>query len=93
MTIKERFSEITIDKIQNEYEGIRTEIGRLSNSDKKYLSLMIEKERYRSYENVLKAILVYSLFEPDEAISVAQTKGVFRYRLYGFSENEDSMLL
>lgn len=87
MTIKERFSEITIDKIQNEYEGIRTEIGRLSNSDKKYLSLMIEKERYRSYENVLKAILVYSLFEPDEAISVAQTKGVFRYRLYGFSEN------
>lgn len=55
----------------------------LSNRDKKYLLNFFTYYKSGIKENILKAIVCFAIWEPDEAINQARKKGVFRYRVFG----------
>lgn len=65
----------------------------LSKTDTKYLSSRIGKFREFSSDALLKYIILFSFWNPDEAIDIARKKGVFRYKVWGFQKNETLYLL
>ncbi|MBE7019805.1 MAG: hypothetical protein E7411_00015 [Ruminococcaceae bacterium] len=67
--------------------------GELSKSDERYFSNKIGKFREISSDTLLKYIILFSFWKPDEAIDIARKKGVFRYKVWGFQKNEALYLL
>jgi hypothetical protein len=84
--------EINIDYSELFFE-IRKDKESLSNPDKKYLIGKLAKYHDSSKNDILKIIVAYSIWEPDEAITEARKKGVFRYKAWGFSDNCAEYLL
>ena len=66
---------------------------KLSNSDVKLLSSCISKFRNNGIEKTLKTILLFCFWSPDEAVEIAKKKGVFRYSVWGMSNNSSLYLL
>lgn len=92
MTIKNVLQQIdtmSIDQITDPefIQGIKSKKNTLSNSDKRLLSKEISDFRKLDSQMILKRILVYSLWCPDEAIEVSRKKGVFRYKAWGLKQN------
>ncbi len=65
----------------------------LSSSDKRVLLKEISSFREFDVQFILRRILVYSIWCPDEAIEVARKKGVFRYKAWGLKDNKAELLL
>jgi len=72
---------------------IRLEKSMLSTQDKKFLLREISKSKEKKITNTLKAIKLYAVWEPQEAILEARKKGVFRYRAYGFERNTALLII
>ncbi|MFA9398747.1 MAG: hypothetical protein ACERKV_10850 [Clostridiaceae bacterium] len=94
MNIKEEFYKIDHTHITQEYiESIKIEKNGLSNSDKKFLLSIIGKFKEQEIEKTLRAIKMYAIWEPDEAILESRKKGVFRYKAYDFKRNKALYLI
>lgn len=65
------------------YSALKTQKNELSNSDKKNILKVLTNSKSETKENVLKAIICFAIWEPDEAISQARRKGIFRYKVFG----------
>lgn len=65
------------------YNTLKTEKNVLSNRDKKHLLKVLTKYKSVTKEEVLKAIICFAIWEPNEAISQARRKGIFRYKIFG----------
>lgn len=82
---------MSIDKIFIDFDYInlsetdinkkKSTINNLSNSDKKYLKKIISQFRTEKKENVLKAIIFYAIWCPDESIEYCRQIGVFRHQI------------
>lgn len=59
----------------------------LSVENKKILLKYLGNFKKQSIELTTKAIILFSIWHPDEAIYEARKKGVFRYKAYGFKSN------
>lgn len=44
---------------------------------------VLTNSKLESKENVLKAIICFAIWQPDEAIRQARRKGIFRYKVFG----------
>lgn len=94
MNIKEEFYRINNNDINKEYiESIKKRKNNLSNTDKRFLLSIIGKFKQQEIEKTLKAIRLYAIWNPDEAIMESRKKGVFRYKAYGFKKNKALYLL
>lgn len=94
MNIKEEFHKIKHTDIDKKYILFaKTQKKILSNSDKKFLISIIGKFKTQDIEITLKAIKMYAIWEPNEAVRESRKKGVFRYRAYGFKKNKALNLL
>lgn len=94
MNIKEEFDIIKHTDMTEEYIiSVKTQKSELSNSDKKFLLSIIGKFKEQDIEKTLKAIKMYAIWEPNEAIIESRKKGVFRYKAYGFKKNKALYLL
>lgn len=94
MNIREAFYCIKHIDITKEYIAlIRIQKSDFSNSDRKFLLSIIGKFKEQDIEKTLRAIKMYSIWEPDEAIMESRKKGVFRYKAYGFGKNQTLFLL
>lgn len=82
----EKINKINIDFIRQE----KTE---LSNSDKRFLLKELKKFKDYSADYIFCIILIYSIWQPDEAISEARKKGIFRYNALGMKKNNVEFLL
>lgn len=86
--IKELYLNLKIEEIDEDYIlNLKNEKKNLSNKDRKYLSDKFLENRYDCPEKILSAIIIYSFWEPDEAVQIARKKGVFRYGVYGGRKN------
>jgi hypothetical protein len=65
----------------------------LSNHDKKFLLSKISKFKDQDINITLKAIKIYAIWEPDNAINTARKKGAFRYKACGLKNNNALFLL
>ncbi len=74
-------------------ENIRCNKPTMSKSDKRILSKRLINFRELGKVAILKYILIYSCWYPDEAIHIARQKGVFRYKAWGFKNNSVEFLL
>lgn len=84
MKVYEIFNRIDIKQFTHEkYEEIKKSKISLSNNDKKSLVKILGNAKRETKENVLKAIVCYAIWEPEEAIEIARRKGIFRYKVFG----------
>lgn len=84
MKIHEIVDSIDVKHFNKEkYEKIKKNKILLSNGDKKSLIKILTNAKNDTKENVLKAIVCYAIWEPEEAIEVARRKGLFRYKVFG----------
>lgn len=82
MTIEQIVSNFDCqDKSKLEIQNIKNSKKILSSSDKKYLRKKILKFRTEKKENILKAVIVYSIWDPKECIDYCRKKGLFRYQM------------
>jgi len=65
----------------------------LSNSDIKTISNKIAKFKNNPAEKTLKYILLLAVWNADLAIDISRKKGVFRYKAWGFRNNEALFIL
>ena len=65
------------------YIELKNQKNGLSNRDKKHISKIFTNSKLETKENILKAIICYAIWKPDEAISQARKKGIFRYKVFG----------
>jgi len=94
MDIKQLYSNFDLKEICDLYvDGIRNTKSTLANSDKRFLENIILHHKTRTKEEVLVAIILYSVWCPDEAINYSRKKGVFRYRIGGCKLNNASYYL
>ena len=88
MNIKEIYENFSFKKIDTLYvEQIKNNKGNLSNTDKRFLEKIILKHKEHKKEDVLKAICLYTIWNPKESILYARKKGVFRYRIGNYKKN------
>jgi hypothetical protein len=88
MSIKELFDLSCQSQIDSEFVTCaKEERKELSNQDKKALLAIISKFKIQDIDITLRAIKIYAIWEPDNAITAARKKGVFRYKAYGFKTN------
>lgn len=84
MKIYEIIDSIDIENFNQEaYEQIKKNKISLSNGDKKILTKILANAKVELKEKVLKAIVCYAIWEPDEAIETGRRKGIFRYKVFG----------
>lgn len=84
MNFEEMYRMFDITKISNVYiEKMKNTKKTLSTNEKKYLKKILDKFRTTDKGEVLKGILFYSIWFPDECIEYARKKGVFRYQFGG----------
>lgn len=84
MKIDEIIKSIDINNFNHEsYKEIKKLKSNLSNTEKKELIKLLARAKKETKENVLKAIVCYSIWDPEEAIENARRKGVFRYKVFG----------
>lgn len=98
MTIKKILQQIdtmTIDQITEVkfIQSLKENKVSLSNSDKRLLSNEISNFRKFDSQMILRRILLYSIWCPDEAIEVSRKKGVFRYKAWGLKQNHAEDIL
>lgn len=94
MNIKQIYQSLDLKKINDLYiDGIRNIEKSLSNSDKRFLEKIISLHKTKEKEEVLGAIVLYSVWCPDEAITYSRKKGAFRYRMGGKKSNNASYYL
>lgn len=87
MNIKEIYENFSFKKIDTLYvEQIKNNKGNLSNTDKRFLEKIILKHKEHKKEDVLKAICLYTIWNPKESILYARKKGVFRYRIGNYKK-------
>ena len=65
------------------YNELKIQKNGLSNRDKKYILKVLTNSKSETKENVLKAIICFAIWEPDEAISQVRRKGILRYKVFG----------
>lgn len=88
MNIKNIFSEIKHKDITENYkQQLKKNKKLLTKSEKKYLSKIIEQYKIYNIDDILKAIKLYAIWEPDESIKIARKKGAFRYKGYKLETN------
>lgn len=88
MNIKNVFSEIKHQDITENYmQQLKKDKKSLTKAEKKYLSKIIEKYKIYNIDDILKAIKIYAIWEPDESIKIARKKGTFRYKGYKLENN------
>lgn len=98
MGIKDILAQIDLIPIENIGNPqfllqIKQQKQKLSASDKRVLSKEISGFRRTDVEHILRRIVAYSIWCPDEAIEVARKKGVFRYKAWGLRSNLAEYLL
>lgn len=94
VNIKEEFNKLQHTDMTEEYiMYVKTQKNNISNSDKRFLLSIIGKFKERDIDEILKAIKMYAIWEPNEAIIQSRKKGVFRYKAYGFKKNKALYLL
>ncbi len=96
MKIEEQLKLIkaSIDKISlSLITDIKTISPNLSMSSKRRLLSRMKRYRSNKIEETFSAIFLYAIYEPDNAITEARLKGVFRYKGYGFESNRALHLL
>lgn len=62
----------------------------LSNKEKKELIKIWTNAKKEPKEHILKSIICYAIWNPDEAIKEARRKGIFRYKIFGMGEKENN---
>ncbi|NFI03466.1 hypothetical protein FC959_03450 [Clostridium botulinum] len=88
MNIRNIFSEIKHQDITEKYiQQLKKDKKSLTKAEKKYLSKIIEKYKIYNIDDILKAIKIYAIWEPDESIEIARKKGAFRYKGYKLENN------
>lgn len=65
------------------YNELKIQKSKLSNRDKKYILKVLANSKWETKETVLKAIICFAIWEPNEAISQARRKGILRYKVFG----------
>ncbi|MFR3567663.1 MAG: hypothetical protein ACLTUR_06655 [Paraclostridium sordellii] len=94
MNIKDEFYKIDNKYMDESYvKSMRDKKKKLSNSDKRFLLAIIAKFKSQEVDKTLKAIRMYAIWNPDEAIKESRKKGVFRYKAYRFEENKVLFLI
>lgn len=84
MKIEDLMEQIDLSLFNEEvYNELKTQKSGLSNRDKKYILKVLTNSKSETKENVLKAIICFAIWEPDEAISQARRKGILRYKVFG----------
>ena len=71
----------------NYISSVKSTKPNLSNADRKILLKTLCHYKTVSVDEIIKAIKIYAIWNPDEAILEARKKGIFRYKAHGFSEN------
>ena len=84
------YDDITAEEYIAKVKGNKPTI---SSSDKKLFSKIISDYRKHGAECILRYIIIFSFWEPDEAVAIARKKGVFRYKTWGFKSNEALFLI
>lgn len=88
MYIKELYENFSLKEIDTLYiDKIRNSKSILSNTDKRFFEKILLKHKENTKEEVLKAMILYAIWNPDDCISYARKKGVFRYRIGNHKEN------
>lgn len=94
MNIKNEFYKVDNENIDENYiKLMREKKESLSNGDKKFLLSIIAKFKVQEINETLKAIKMYAIWNPDEAVKEARKKGAFRYKAYRFEENKALFLI
>ena len=77
LKIEDLMNQIDLGLFNEEmYNELKTQKNVLSNRDKKYILKVLTNSKLESKENVLKAIICFAIWQPDEAIRQAyQRKG------------------
>ncbi len=84
MTIEDLMAKIDLSQFNKEmYIELKNQKNGLSNRDKKHILKIFTNSKLETKENILKAIICYAIWKPDEAISQARKKGIFRYKVFG----------
>ncbi len=84
MTIKDLMAQIDLSQFNKKMcIELKNQKNGLSNRDKKHISKIFTNSKLETKENILKAIICYAIWKPDEAISQARKKGIFRYKVFG----------
>ena len=84
LKIEDLMNQIDLGLFNEEiYNELKTQKNVLSNRDKKYILKVLTNSKLESKENVLKAIICFAIWQPDEAIRQARRKGIFRYKVFG----------
>ena len=65
------------------YTDLKIRKSKLSNKDKKSILKIFSNFKSEPNEDVLKAMICFAIWEPDEAIDQARKKGIFRYKVFG----------
>ena len=91
LKIKEILQRIDIDSFQsNNLEDIKKEKSILSKTEKKELIKIWVNAKTESKENILRAVICYAIWNPEEAIKEARRKGIFRYKIFGMGKRENN---
>lgn len=91
MKIKEILQRIDIDSFRsNNLEEIKREKSILSKTEKKELIKIWANAKTEPKENILRAVICYAIWNPDEAIKEARRKGIFRYKIFGMGKSSSN---
>lgn len=83
MKIQEIIDIIDIENFnQEKYEEIKRNKVTLSKGEKRILTKTLAHAKEESKEKILKTVICYAIWEPDEAIKVSRQKGIFRYKVF-----------
>lgn len=61
----------------------------LSNTEKKELVRIWTRSKKESKETILKSVICFAIWNPDDAIETARKKGLFRYKVFGIEKKEN----
>ena len=75
---------------QTNLEDIKKEKSILSKTEKKELIKIWVNAKTESKENILRAVICYAIWNPEEAIKEARRKGIFRYKIFGMGKRENN---
>ena len=82
--MREMINDIDLENFdENSFENIKCRKTALSNREKRELKKIFTLARVEPKEQVLKAIVYFAIWDPDEAIEEARRKGIFRYKVFG----------
>lgn len=82
------------DIVEIQYiQSLKSKKSKLTNSEKNFINKKFSNFKNFGKCEILKTILVYAIWEPDEAIDVARKKGIFRYSAWDLEENNVESIL